>query len=92
MEILSHQHAVVRQKIREITSHLEIMKRTNVFDDAFHIFYDGHFGTINGLCLGRLPSVKVDWEEINAGLEQCVLLLDVLAQRYKVKNFQFTKF
>lgn len=91
IENLSHKHAAVRQKIRESSSHLEIMKRTNVFDDAFHISYDGHFGTINGLRLGKLASVNVDWEEINAGFGQCVLVLDVLAQRCKIKNFKFQK-
>ena len=89
IENLSMQHSAVRQKIREISSHLDMMKRTNVFDDAFHIYHDGHFGTINGLRLGRLPSVAVEWEEINTGLGQCVLLLDVLAQRCKSKNFKF---
>ena len=92
IENLSHKHAAVRQKIREASSHLEIMKRTNVFDDAFHISYDGHFGTINGLRLGKLASVNVDWEEINAGFGQCILVLDVLAQRCKQKNFNFKKF
>ena len=84
---LSNEHGAVRQKIRDISQHLEIMKRTNVFDDAFHIYHDGHFGTINGLRLGKLPSVMVDWEEINAGLGQALLLLDVLTQR--CKGFQF---
>eukprot|EP00484_Ammonia_sp_Unknown_P019245 CAMPEP_0197034632 /NCGR_PEP_ID=MMETSP1384-20130603/12683_1 /TAXON_ID=29189 /ORGANISM="Ammonia sp." /LENGTH=541 /DNA_ID=CAMNT_0042464581 /DNA_START=18 /DNA_END=1643 /DNA_ORIENTATION=- len=89
IENLSMQHAAVRQKIRQVSTHLDMMKRTNVFDDAFHIYHDGHFGTINGLRLGRLPSVSVEWEEINTGLGQCVLLLDVLAQRCKSKNFKF---
>jgi beclin 1 len=25
--------------------------------DAYHIWYEGHFGTINGLRMGRLPSL-----------------------------------
>lgn len=66
------------------------MKRTNVYNDAFHIHYDGHFGTINGLRLGRLQSFKVEWEEINAGLGQAVLLLDVLTRR--CPSFHFDKF
>jgi len=92
IENLSMQHAAVRQRIRQVSTHLDMMKRTNVFDDAFFIFHDGHFGTINGLRLGRLPSVSVEWEEINTGLGQCVLLLDVLAQRCKAKQFKFSKF
>ena len=90
IENLSMQHAAVRQKMRQVSSHLDNMKTTNVFDDAFHIYHDGHFGTINGLRLGRLPSVSVEWEEINTGLGQCVLLLDVLAQRCKARSFKFS--
>lgn len=41
---------------------LEALKRTNVHDDAFHIYYDGHFGTINSFRLGRLPCEPVCWE------------------------------
>ncbi|ETO22350.1 autophagy protein Apg6 family protein, partial [Reticulomyxa filosa] len=91
LENVSDQHAAVRQKIREVKHHLEVMKSTNVFDDAFHIYNDGHFGTINGLRLGRLTSVEVGWEEINAALGQCVLLLDVLTKRVKkftLKGFE----
>lgn len=38
---------------------LELLHRTNVFNDTFHISYDGPFGMINGLRLGRLPSQQV---------------------------------
>lgn len=31
----------------------EELRKTNVFNDAFHIWHDGPFGTINGLRLGR---------------------------------------
>ncbi|KAI9668869.1 MAG: autophagy protein 6 [Alyxoria varia] len=34
---------------------LERLKRTNVYNDTFNIGHDGHFGTINGLRLGRMP-------------------------------------
>ena len=37
-----------------------------MFGDAFHIWTDGAFGTINGFRLGRLPNVVVEWDEINA--------------------------
>ncbi|KAG5461435.1 MAG: autophagy protein Apg6-domain-containing protein, partial [Olpidium bornovanus] len=42
------------------------LQRTNVYNDAFRIGHDGHFATINGLRLGRLPGQNVDWNEINA--------------------------
>jgi len=79
----------VKQKIKVSTEQLERMKRTNVYDDAFHISYDGHFGTINGFRLGRLPSQDVEWPEINAALGQVVLLLQTIARQ---ANFKFTKF
>lgn len=57
------------------------LKRCNVLDDAFHISFDGHFGTINGFRLGTLPSLPVDWTEINAALGHASLLLASLARR-----------
>jgi len=83
------EHARVRQRIRSVTEQLDMMKRTNVYDDAFHIYYDGHFGTISGLRLGRLDGQQVEWEEINAALGQAMLLLDVLAAR---TDFTFERY
>jgi len=81
VQTLHNEHAHVGQRIREVTAQVETMKKTNVFDDAFRISFNGIFGTINGLRLGRLPSDNVKWEEINAGLGQACLLLDVLAKQ-----------
>jgi len=89
IRVLDSEHARVRQRIRGVSEQLEMMKRTNVYDDAFHIYYDGHFGTISGLRLGRLDGQNVEWEEINAGLGQAMLLLDVLAGR---TDFQFQRY
>ncbi|GJP63625.1 hypothetical protein CLOP_g20695 [Closterium sp. NIES-67] len=44
----------------------EALRRSFVLNDAFHIWHEGEFGTINNLRLGRLPSVPVEWEELNA--------------------------
>ncbi|KAI9336080.1 autophagy protein Apg6-domain-containing protein [Obelidium mucronatum] len=60
---------------------LERLEKTNVFNDAFRIWHDGPFGTINGFRLGRLPTQPVEWHEINAALGQAVLLLDILATK-----------
>nr|CAG4640773.1 EOG090X048D [Eulimnadia texana] len=72
-------------------ANLERLKQTNVFNAAFHIWPAQHFGTINGLRLGRLPSCPVEWSEINAAWGQVTLLLSSLAkkvgmtfQRYKL--------
>ncbi|ORY40001.1 APG6-domain-containing protein [Rhizoclosmatium globosum] len=60
---------------------LERLEKTNVYNDAFRIWHDGPFGTINGFRLGRLPSQPVEWDEINAALGQALLLLDILATK-----------
>lgn len=51
--------------------------------------YNGHFGTINGFRLGRLPTVPVEWSEINAAWGQSVLLLHSLAKKM---DFTFERF
>ncbi|KAL8774856.1 MAG: hypothetical protein Q9209_000795 [Squamulea sp. 1 TL-2023] len=61
---------------------LERLQRTNVYNDCFCISHDGHFVTINGLRLGRLPPPQnVDWAEINAALGTAALLLVIVAEK-----------
>ncbi|CAB4069901.1 BECN [Lepeophtheirus salmonis] len=57
---------------------LDTLKKTNVYNATFHIWHTGHFATINGFRLGRLPSVPVEWPEINAAWGQTALLLSCL--------------
>ena len=75
-------------------ANLDRLKQTNAFNATFHLWHVGHFGTINGLRLGRLPSVPVDWTEINAAWGQVAILLSALARkvgltfhRYKLVPF-----
>lgn len=86
---LGAEHEATRRRIEVASEQLNRLKRTNVYDDAFHISYDGHFGTINGFRLGRLASVPVPWEELNAALGQVVLLLDTIA---RLVNFKFSRY
>lgn len=65
---------------------LKRLQKTNVYNDAFCIGHDGHFGTINGLRLGRLANHTVEWPEINAAWGQVCLLLATIADQL---NFQF---
>lgn len=62
------------------TEQLNRLKKTNVLNSTFHIWHNGHFGTINGLRLGRLQTVPVEWAEINAAWGQTVFLLSTLAR------------
>jgi beclin 1 len=74
MESLHLQFELARYRLDELS-------KTNVYNDAFKIWHEGPFGTINGLRLGRLPSIMVEWTEINAGLGQTALLLDAIAHK-----------
>lgn len=62
------------------TEELSRLKKTNVLNSTFHIWHNGHFGTINGLRLGRLQTVPVEWAEVNAAWGQTVFLLSTLAR------------
>ncbi|XP_071510475.1 beclin-1-like [Diadema antillarum] len=88
LELQEDQRSVDNQ-LRYTQTQLERLKKTNVFNATFHIWHNGHFGTINGFRLGRLPSVPVEWSEINAAWGQTVLLLHSLAQKM---NFTFQRF
>ncbi|XP_073230660.1 beclin-1-like isoform X1 [Porites lutea] len=71
----------VDNQMRYAQAQLDKLKKTNVFNSTFHIWHKGHFGTINNFRLGRLPSVPVEWSEINAAWGQTVLLLHSLARK-----------
>jgi beclin len=71
---LQHAHASASAELAKLS-------RTNVHNDAFCIGHDGVFGTINGLRLGRIPNVPVEWSEINAAWGMTLLLLSTLAKK-----------
>ncbi|XP_065831269.1 beclin-1-like [Oscarella lobularis] len=92
-ELLEQQQCTDIQ-LKHAQSQLEKLKKTNIFNMTFHIWHSGHFGTINGFRLGRLPGVPVEWSEINAAWGQAILLLHALAnqlslrfERYKLIPF-----
>ncbi len=90
-------------KLRYAQSQLERLRKMNVFNATFNIWHTGHFATINGFRLGRLPSVPVEWAEINAAWGQTAFLLSSLAravgmeggfQRYQIVpygNYSYIK-
>jgi len=53
-------------------------------DDAFCIGHEGGLATINGLRLGRLPNVPVEWPEINAAWGHTMLLVHTIARKWEV--------
>lgn len=82
LQLGAHQEErdAVLAKMEVATAQLDSLKSTNVLNDAFHIWHDGEFGTINNFRLGRLPTVPVEWDEINAAWGQACLLLFTMAQ------------
>ncbi|KAJ3934893.1 MAG: autophagy protein Apg6-domain-containing protein [Lentinula lateritia] len=84
------QLATLRAAYAADSAVLEKLERTNVYNDAFCIGHDGVFGTINGLRLGRVPGVPVEWAEINAAWGQTLLLLHTIARKldYKFENYR----
>lgn len=86
-QLTSHQEErdAILAKIEVSQAHLELLKRTNVLNDAFFIWHDGEFGTINNFRLGRLSKILVEWDEINAAWGQACLLLHTMAQYFRPK-------
>lgn len=75
----------LKNQVKYTQGQLERLRKTNIFNTTFHIWHSGHFGTINNLRLGRLPTVTVTWQEINAAWGQTVLLLASLARKIGLK-------
>lgn len=75
----------VQYQLQYTTEQLSKLKKTSVLNSAFHIWHNGHFGTINGLRLGRLQTVPVEWAEINAAWGQTAFLLSTLARIVGIK-------
>ncbi|KAG8467473.1 hypothetical protein KFE25_000789 [Diacronema lutheri] len=73
------------QLLAHCTRELRRLKGTSVLDDVFDIWFEGAFGTINGLRLGRLPGEPVDWSEVNAALGHAALLVDTLAAAHHLR-------
>ncbi|XP_021893029.1 beclin-1-like protein isoform X5 [Carica papaya] len=86
-QLIAHQEErdAILAKIEVSQAHLELLKRTNVLNDAFPIWHDGEFGTINNFRLGRLPKILVEWDEINAAWGQACLLLHTMCNYFRPK-------
>jgi len=76
-------------KIEGACAQLELLKRTNIYNDVFHIWHDGPFGTINSFRMGKTNKIQVEWDEINAAWGQAVLLLHTMAST--CDEFEFSQ-
>ncbi|XP_074263401.1 beclin-1-like protein [Silene latifolia] len=89
-QLISHQEErdAILAKIEVSQAHLELLKQTNVLDNAFSIGCDKvikEFGTINNFRLGRLPKLQLDWDEVNAAWGLACLLLHTMCQYFSPK-------
>ncbi|XP_047322726.1 beclin-1-like protein [Impatiens glandulifera] len=86
-QLTSHQEErdAILAKTEVSQAHLELLKRTSVLNDAFHIGHDKEFGTINNFRLGRLPTVPIEWDETNAAWGQACLLLHTMTHYFRPK-------
>ena len=82
---LKEERDALEAKLEHASTQLDLLRRTNVYNDAFHIWHDGPFGTINGFRLGRTSTVPVEWDEINAAWGMATLLLQSLANAMKIE-------
>lgn len=68
----------VQARLSQKTKYLERLRTSCGLNEVFHISYEGHYATINGLRLGlRSPTLKssVDWDEISAAFGFLAFLL-----------------
>ncbi|XP_048783072.1 beclin-1 isoform X2 [Lagopus muta] len=78
LEDVEKNRKVVAEDFERVRAEAERLEQ----EEAQH---SGQFGTINNFRLGRLPSVPVEWNEINAAWGQTVLLLHALANKMGLK-------
>ncbi|XP_059812486.1 beclin-1 isoform X5 [Hypanus sabinus] len=87
-DIMSGQTDVDHPLCEECTDTLldQLDQQLNVTENECQNYkHSGQFGTINNFRLGRLPSVPVEWNEINAAWGQTVLLLHSLANKMELR-------
>lgn len=70
---MQNERDAVCAQIDAAAAQLELLKRTNVLTDAFPIWHDGEFGTINNFRLGRLPNVPVSSRSVTAVFDRFVM-------------------
>ena len=93
---LNIQHINIVEQISSINDNIDIsvasfdrFKQINTINDAFYIWYTGPFATINAFKLGNLVNKPVESIEMNAGLGQAALVINLIANQC---NIQFKSY
>eukprot|EP01061_Rhynchopus_euleeides_P019678 TRINITY_DN32284_c0_g1_i1.p1 TRINITY_DN32284_c0_g1~~TRINITY_DN32284_c0_g1_i1.p1 ORF type:complete len:464 (+),score=117.70 TRINITY_DN32284_c0_g1_i1:153-1544(+) len=82
-----HDHLTRKALVSQ--SELERLNSMHLLNEAFHIWCEGHFGTINTFRLGRLPSQPVDPVETNAAWGLAAQLLATLLSMWGVSTSRY---
>ena len=87
----------VENELNHCTETYRKLSSINVLNDAFHIWFTGPYGMINGCRLGRSNIVEpeVKWAEINAALGFAVLAISTMAMKIAAdprNDFHFTRY
>eukprot|EP01012_Entosiphon_sulcatum_P056971 TRINITY_DN8067_c0_g1_i1.p2 TRINITY_DN8067_c0_g1~~TRINITY_DN8067_c0_g1_i1.p2 ORF type:complete len:411 (+),score=97.05 TRINITY_DN8067_c0_g1_i1:3661-4893(+) len=86
---LNERKASLEQRLQAEREELEKLTRTNILNEAFPIWFDGNFGTINNFRLGKLQSVPVEWNEINAAWGHAALLLSTIQRQNRIPSTKY---
>ena len=81
-----------RTRLATQSPRFDSLEGASALNEAFHVWREGPFGTINGLRLGSLPDVPVDWSEINAALGFAAALVVSIANEVGMPNFRVWRF
>lgn len=79
----------INNTISVTQQNLQKLLQINIINDAFHIWYNGPYATINNFRLGKLATHPIEWQEINAALGEAAAAVYTIANRSKVefKNY-----
>lgn len=79
----------IQNELDKSQEKLYIMRNTNVWNDLFHIWADGHFGTVNDLrlgirCFGNVFESSTN--EVSSALGLVALLISFMAEKLNAPN------
>ncbi|CAO2594784.1 Becn2 [Lemmus lemmus] len=79
----------VENRLWYVQRQLQCLRKADIFNITFTILDEGPLGIINNSRLGRLPGIRVGWNEINTAWGQTALLLFSLS---KIAGLQFQRY
>jgi beclin 1 len=82
---LTEHSSSIKATIESVNVKLHKLMQQNAINDAFHIWYNGPFATINNFRLGTLAVRTIEWSEINTALGQAVLAIAMIAERAQIE-------